>query len=57
MADNLHTVGFIKKSAAEFFEALELAEVKTVVDVRIKTYSSSPDSPKKTIWHSFCVRF
>ena len=49
MADNLHTVGFIKKSAAEFFEALELAEVKTVVDVRIKTYSSSPDSPKKTI--------
>ena len=35
MTDILHTVGFTKKSAAEFFKALELAEVKTVVDVRI----------------------
>ena len=47
MTDILHTVGFTKKSAAEFFKALELAEVKTVVDVRINNISQLAGFTKK----------
>ena len=39
MSDTLHTIGFTRKSAAEFFGALEQAGVKTVVDVRVNNSS------------------
>ena len=47
MTGTLHTIGFIKKSAAEFFKALELAEVGTVVDVRINNTSQLAGFTKK----------
>ncbi len=47
MTDTLHTISFTKKSAAEFFKALELAEVKTVVDVRINNISQLAGFTKK----------
>jgi uncharacterized protein (DUF488 family) len=35
----IYTIGFTKKTAAEFFETLKRAEIKRLVDVRLKTNS------------------
>ncbi len=43
----LFTIGFTKKSADEFFKALKLAEVRTVVDVRINNTSQLAGFTKK----------
>ena len=47
MTDSLHTIGFRKKSATEFFKVLELAEVRMVVDVRINNTSQFTGFTKK----------
>lgn len=47
MTDTLYTIGFTKKSATEFFKTLELAEVRTVVDVRINDTSQLAGFTKK----------
>ena len=47
MTDTLHTIGFTRKSASEFFGALQSAGVKTVVDVRVNNTSQLAGFTKK----------
>jgi uncharacterized protein (DUF488 family) len=44
---NLHTIGFTKKTAKNFFELLMSAGVKTVIDVRLNNVSQLAGFSKK----------
>ena len=43
----VYTIGFTKKSAARFFETLQVAEVARVVDVRLNNVSQLAGFAKK----------
>ena len=48
----LYTIGFTKKSAAQFFNLLRDNHVKQLVDVRISNSSQLAGLPKVRIWSS-----
>jgi uncharacterized protein (DUF488 family) len=52
----IYTLGFTKKSAEDFFESLEAANVKRVVDVRLNNRSQLSGFAKKTDLSFFLSR-
>src|SRR5689334_2540267 len=50
----LFTVGFTKKSAAKFFDGLQNAGVKRVVDIRLNNVSQLAGFTKKDDLRYFC---